>query len=146
MQKLIKSIFGWLAGPATRIAETYMKQRADVEMRRIEQQEARDLIRGSLRDHMLTNEGRKQELVKAIMRRDRGDWRTSWIRPVTAAMALVFWAALTLSQIELGGNGILPIIWNVPPGFLGQVFLAFPAGVLATFTVVRPIEKIWSKA
>jgi hypothetical protein len=118
-----------------------MKGKADAQLKQIEAEETRNFIRGQLKEAILDDDYKRQQMVANILRRDRGDNRTSWIRPVTAVLALVFWLALTLSQIELGGNGILPIIWNVPPGKLGALFLGFPMGVLATFYIARPFEK-----
>lgn len=141
MRRILNKIFEWLTGPLTRIGEKYIEGRNNAEMARIEREAARDFINGQLKEAALEDDYKRAELLAAVIRRDRGDWKTSWIRPVTAGIALVFWLALCLSQIQIGGNGILPIVWHVPPGLLGQAFLAFPMGVLATFYIARPIEK-----
>lgn len=141
MSGVIRTVLGWVTGPITRIGEAYVTGRQNAELRRIDREVQRDFLTTQLQQAALEDDYKRQELLAGIIRRDRGDWKTSWIRPVTAGLALVFWLALTLSQIELGGSGILPIIWHIPPGALGNIFTAFPMGVLATFYIARPLEK-----
>lgn len=137
----MKKIMQWLMGPFTKLAQAYIESRERTKQAELEREVKRDFLNNELKKELLSDDGKRAELLAAILRRDRGDARTAWIRPVTAGIALVFWIALCLSQMVWGGNGILPITWNVPPGLLGQAFLAFPMGVLATFYVARPIEK-----
>lgn len=139
------NVLNWVTGPLTRIAEIYMQGKNDAEQKRLENQAQRDLITKELKAALLADDFKRAELAKAVLRRDRGDNRTAWIRPVTAGLALTMWLALTLSQIVWVGWGqsdqLLPIVWNVPPGDLGTMFTAFPMGVLASFYIARPIEK-----
>lgn len=141
MMAILKTILGWITGPITKIGEVYVEGRNKAEMKRLENEEKRDFLRNEMQKALLEDGFKADQLVAQIIRNERGDAKTSWIRPVTAVIALVFWVALALSQITLGGAGILPIVWHVPPGMLGQAFLAFPMGVLATFYIVRPFEK-----
>lgn len=139
--KFMSALFGWVSGPITSIATTYMKQKSDYQLRKIEQEESRTMIKAALTERVMDDDLRRTAMIDAVIRNDRGDWKTSWIRPVTAALSLLMWVMLFLSQIQLGGNGLLPIIWTVPEGLLGQMFLGFPMGVLTTFYIARPFEK-----
>lgn len=138
-------ILNWLTGPLTSLGEKYIEGRNNAEQRRLENEAARDVLQKELTGAMLDDDFKRAELAAVILRRDRGDYRTSWIRPVTAGLALLLWVALALSQIVWVGydqsNALLPIIWHVPPGELGTLFTAFPLGVLATFYIARPFEK-----
>jgi hypothetical protein len=138
---MLKLLLGWISGPVTAIGAKYIEGKNNANMKRLENEEQRSFIRGQLELAVLDDDYKRGAMVEAIIRNDRGDYKTSWIRPVTAVLALVFWLALTLSQIEWGGTGLLPITWNVPPGPLGKLFLAFPMGVLTSFFIARPFEK-----
>lgn len=143
---LIKGGFGSaITGPIASVITSYTNSKEATEQKRIERKAKRDFIDSELRKAMLDDDWRREQLANGILRRDRGDYRTAWIRPLTAALAILFWVALTLSQIEWVGyeasNALLPIVWQVPPGLLGQIFLTFPMGVLATFYVTRSYEK-----
>lgn len=137
----MKTILAWVTGPFTKLATVYMESKARYNDAALEREVKRDFMHRELTELAMDDDYKRTAMIASIIRNDRGDWKTSWIRPLTAGMALVFWLALCLSQIELGGNGILPIIWHVPPGLLGQAFLSFPMGVLATFFLARPFEK-----
>jgi hypothetical protein len=141
MRKLLK----WLAGPLTDIATKYMSIRENAADRKMDRLIQRDFLENEIKKAMVADHTKAQALSAAILRRDRGDSRTSWIRPVTAGIALVWWFALMLSQIEWIGystsKALLPVIWQIPPGLLGQAYMMFPMGVLASFYVARPFEK-----
>lgn len=141
MRKILK----WLAGPVTALAQTYIQSRENAAVRKMEREIERDFLENQIKASLIEDGAKARELAAAILRRDRGDNRTSWIRPVTAGLALVWWTALNLSQMQWVGyaasDALLPVIWHVPPGALGKAFLAFPMGVLATFYIARPFEK-----
>lgn len=141
LKSILNGLLSVITGPITKMTEAYISYQENTAMAKIEREVQRDFLTAEIRKAMLEDGSKGRELAAAILRRDRGDRLTSWIRPTTAAMALLFWALLALSQMVWGGNGILPIVWNVPPGLLGQVFLGFPMGILATFYVARPFEK-----
>lgn len=141
---MLRTILGWLTGPLTALGTMYMESKNSSELAQIEREVKKDFLHKELATMALDDDLQRQRMVEAIISDDRGDARTSWIRPLTAALAILFWLALTLSQIVWVGYGngqLLPVVWNVPPGALGQVFTAFPLGVLASFYISRPIEK-----
>jgi len=142
---MLSTILSWVTGPLSAIGEKYVEGRNKAREMALENQAKRDFMRDQMERALLDDDFKRQEMVAQVQRNDRGDHRTSWIRPVTAAMALVFWLALTLSQIVWvgwqGSDALLPVVWHVPPGALGTLFTAFPMGVLASFYIARPFEK-----
>lgn len=145
----MRKIFKWLAGPFTTLATKWITSRDLAAERKMEAEITRDFLENQIKAVMIEDNGKARELSSAILRRDRGDHRTAWIRPVTAGIALVWWVALSLSQMVWVGygysNALLPIVWHLPPGLLGQAFLGFPMGVLASFYIARPFEKLLGK-
>jgi hypothetical protein len=144
---MLRFLTGLITGPASAMMTAYIASRERSQSAALEREVKRDFMHNELQKAMLNDDYKRNELASNIIRRDRGDSRTSWIRPVTAAMALVFWMVLTLTQMRWVGyaasNQLLPITWDVPPGTLGTLFTAFPLGVLTTFYISRPIEKFF---
>ncbi len=140
---MLRAILSWLTGPLTHLGSAWVEGRQNVELQRIEREAQRDLLSNEMKKAVLENDALMAQYAQRIMQQDAaGGWRTSWIRPVTAGISIIFWVLLMGSQIEVGGNGIIPLIFHVPPGNLGVLYLAFPAGVLATFYITRPFEKL----
>jgi hypothetical protein len=141
----MRKLFKWVAGPLTTLANKWVESRDRAAERKMEAAITREFMENQIKSVMVEDEAKARQLSAAILRRDRGDDRTSWIRPVTAALALIWWGSLTLSQMVWVGygnsNALLPIVWHIPPGLLGQAYMMFPMGVLATFYVARPFEK-----
>ena len=144
---MLKTILAWLTGPLTTLSQSWIEGRYDAEQAKIEREVKKDFLRTEIKKELLTDDGKRAAMLANIIRNDRGDNRTAWIRPVTAGMALVFWTMLTLSQMVWVGWStsvqLLPIVWNIPPEPLGTMMVAFPMGVLASFYIARPFEKFF---
>lgn len=123
---------------------SYIKGRENVAVRKIERQAQRDVLSAQIKAKILESTDKTQQLVSHIIADDRKDIRTSWIRPVAVGLSLIMWTALVLSQIRLAGSGaqLLPITWDMPPGEYGELLFMLPVGIIGTFIIGRPIEKI----
>lgn len=139
---MFSTILSVLTGPFRAIAEAYITAKANTDLAVIERGVQQDVLTADIKKAVLESDDAMAEVIQRIMRDDMTDSRTSWIRPVTAGLSITFWVLLFGSQIEVGGDGIIPLIFHVPPGNLGVMYLAFPAGILATFYITRPFEKM----
>lgn len=147
--KTFKLLAGLVTGPFAKIAKAYVESRENVEKARIEASVRKDVLTQDLKRALLEDAQARDVVVAQMIQEDRKRSETSWIRPVTIGMSLVFWSALVLSQARWIGyeksNQLLPIIWDMPSGQYGELLFYLPMGVIGTFVLARPLEKIWGK-
>ncbi len=139
---MFKLLLNWLLGPITSIAESYLEAKAKVAIKKEERQTQKDVLLSKLKHAAMKDRAQHDKLIKAVLTEDRKASTTAWIRPVTVAMSLVFWAIVALTQMRYNGNPILPLTLTVPPGRYGDLLFYLPFGVIGTFTVMRPFEKM----
>ncbi len=140
--QMIRKIISWLLGPITSIAGSYIEARANIELKKNEREAQKDVLTAKLQQAAIRDRAQHDKLIKAVLTEDRQVSATSWIRPVTVGLALVFWTIVALTQMRYNGNPVLPITLTVPPGRYGDLLFYLPFGVIGTFTVMRPFEKM----
>ena len=142
---IAKTLLGWVTGPFTSIAKGYLEAKANVEIKQIERQTSKDVITAEVKKAIIKDVAQRDKLVAKVIEIDREQSRTAWIRPVTVALSLVFWVVIALTQMRYNGAPLLPLTLTVPDGGYGELLFYFPMGVIGTFTILRPLEKVFSK-
>lgn len=140
---MLKMVLGWITGPITSIGKSYMEAKANVEIRELEMEAKKELYNKEVKEAIIADNALTNKLVSNIMAEDRKSWSTAWVRPVTLTLAIIYWIIIAGSQMRwAGGAQVIPVTLDFPAGEYGQLLMYFPMGVIGTFTVMRPLEKI----
>ena len=140
---MIKTAFKWLMGPVTSIIDSWVEAKSNVQLTEIERQAKKDALTADIRKTIIADAQMRDRVVTNIIADDRRDTRTSWIRPVTVGLSLVYWVIIAGTQMQyLDGTPVIPLQLTIPSGEYGELLFALPLGIIGTFVLVRPFEKI----
>ena len=142
---MIKKIFNWLMGPITGMVKAYLEAKANVEIKQIERQTSKDVITAEVKKAIINDAAQRDALVAKVVEADRKNSNTSWIRPVVVGLSIAYWVIIALTQMQYNGTPILPLTLTIPAGGYGELLFYFPMGVIGTFLILRPIEKVFMK-
>lgn len=149
MRRALKWLVSWVTGPVSKIAKSYIESRENVEKAKLEASVKKEVLTKEVQEALLADAGKRDALVADILAADRTQSATRWVRPVAVGLSISFWTALVLSQARWLGydasNQLLPVVWDMPPGQYGELLFYLPMGVIGTFVLARPLEKIWGK-
>lgn len=145
MNRIFKALVGWLTGPFTALAQSYMEAKANVEIKQIERQTSKDVITAEVKKAILSDAANRDALVAKVVEADRQRSNTAWIRPVVVGLSIAYWVIIALTQMQYNGSPILPLTLTIPAGGYGELLFYFPMGVIGTFTILRPLEKVFMK-
>lgn len=149
IKRTLKWLVSWITGPASKLATAYIESRENVAKAQIEASVKKEVLTADLKKALLDDAATRDALVSQIIASDRSQSATRWVRPVTVGLSLSMWTALVLSQARWIGyeasNQLLPIVWDIPPGQYGEFLFYLPMGVIGTFVLARPIEKLWGR-
>lgn len=140
---MIKTIIGWLVGPFTGIVKSWVQAKANVQLTQIERQAQKDVLTADIRKTIIADAQIRDRVVTNIIADDRRDTRTAWIRPVTVGLSILFWIIIAGTQMQhMDGTPVIPFILTIPDGGYGELLFALPLGIIGTFVIGRPFEKI----
>ena len=143
--RMIATLLRWLTGPFTAIINGYMEAKANVKIKQIERQTSKDVISAEVKQAIIKDVAQRDKLVAKVVAADREQSRTAWIRPVVVGLAIAYWVSVALTQMQYNGVPLLPLTLTVPAGGYGELLFYFPMGVIGTFTILRPLEKVFMK-
>ena len=143
--QMIKKIFNWLMGPITGMVKAYVEAKANVEIKQIERQTSKDVITAEVKKAIINDAAQRDALVAKVVEADRKNSNTSWIRPVVVGLSIAYWVIIALTQMQYNGTPLLPLTLTIPAGGYGELLFYFPMGVIGTFLILRPIEKVFMK-
>ena len=139
---MIKMIAGWITGPLTSVVSSWAEAKANVQITEIERQVKKDVLTADVRKTIIADAQIRDKVVNGIIADDRRDTRTAWIRPTTVGLAIGYWVIVALTQLQYNGTPLLPLTLTVPDGQYGELLFYFPMGIIGTFTILRPLEKV----
>lgn len=143
--QMIDKIVNWLMGPITGMVKAYVEAKANVEIKQIERQTSKDVITAEVKKAIINDAAQRDALVAKVVEADRKNSNTSWIRPVVVGLSIAYWVIIALTQMQYNGTPILPLTLTIPAGGYGELLFYFPMGVIGTFLILRPIEKVFMK-